>query len=203
MIPDRIVPTSFRRKGHEYQTQVRRHYPLEVELSPLAIIELCLNDQHEITQIKGICVAKGARSCLRFISIEVYSYIGNNFDDSRELELSGEESDAFNSLFEKDLTSKTAKEHFGHQCIVSSDQIHQDRLISLSWIRSQELEAEAWKGGFGVVEAGRRVQRQFSVSCTFSPIIEGGNHSKTQARMLCDFMTWSIAGCRKAYSRHP
>lgn len=130
--PNRIVPTSFRGKAHEYQIQVQHNYVLDVELSPLAIIELCLNDQHEITQIKDICVAKGAHSYLRFTSIYVQSCVGNDSDDFREFELSGEESAAFIRLFEKNLTSKAAKEHFDHQCIVLGDQIYQDRMKSLS-----------------------------------------------------------------------
>lgn len=65
------TPRNLRDGVFKYGTQGSRDYSFEVELSPLAIFELCLNDLNEIIQIKDICAAKGAESCRGCVTMTV------------------------------------------------------------------------------------------------------------------------------------
>lgn len=122
------VAPSFEDKMYKRQIPIRRYYEFKVELSPLAIFELCLHDPNEVTQIKEICVAKGARSYYGCINMKMVT------DDLEELnvELSGQESDAFFTLFKKDLTRSAAMTHFKHLSRQLGAEVYQDRKKRLS-----------------------------------------------------------------------
>lgn len=122
------VAPRFEDKIYKRQIPIRRYYEFKVELSPLAIFELCLHDPNEITQIKEICVAKGARSYYGCINMKMLT------DDLEELsvELSGQESAAFFTLFKKELTRSAAMTHFKHLSRQLGAEIYQDRKKRLS-----------------------------------------------------------------------
>lgn len=110
--------------GHGYQ--------FKVELSPVAVVELCFNGQPEITRIKEICLAKGASLYMKCTGVEIFdmSVVELNSHLIARYELSGQEFAAFLRLFERDLTSRVARKAFHHQCVKLGNTIERDRQFS-------------------------------------------------------------------------
>ena len=108
------------------------NFQVQVQVSPLAMIEMFLSDQPEVSHVRDMCVAKGARYYLRGTKIKSK----NRIVLDSEIEPSKEKSAAFLALFEKDLTSYSGYEHFQRQAS-NLVELYRDRLESSSSLSSE------------------------------------------------------------------
>ncbi len=125
------TPRGFKGGPNEYAIRARRVYGFKVELSPVAIFEQCFNKLDEVTQIRNICATKGAGPYRKCLGMKVRTFIGIHIDNVRQYDLSGHESGTFIRLFERDLSTRAATEHFKYRCVQLGDEIYHDRLETI------------------------------------------------------------------------